>query len=228
MMKRHVAIILLGTVIAFGATEAQAVPITFSTTGVFSASGTNVVSFSDGSGMTTVTFNGVLDSVFTPAGAEFGDIVVTTTEPPNVLGPAVTGNFALNFSQVSPAGTGTLLSALSGNLGFNLGIATLTFATTPVTINGFTYTVNPIYTIALPGSGGGARTITTTLQGTIVGPATTVPDHGDTLVCSAVRCLALWWFSAVCDLRRVARRPRQGAKGRRWRAWPKSDSECSM
>ena len=182
MMKRHAAIILLGTGIAFGATEAQAVPITFSTTGVFSASGTNVASFSDGSGMTTVTFNGAMDSVFTPAGAGFGNIVVTTTEPPNVLGPTVTGNFALNFSQVSPAGTGTILSALSGTLGFNSGIATLMFATTPVTINGFTYTVNPIYTIALPGTGGGATTITTTLEGTIVGPATAVPDNGDTLV----------------------------------------------
>ena len=53
-----------------------------------------------------------------------------------------------------------------------------------MTINGFTYTVNPIYTIALPvtGSGGGAGSGTTTLQGTIVGPATTVPDRGDTLV----------------------------------------------
>jgi hypothetical protein len=182
MMKRPAAIILLGTAIIFGATEAQAVPITFSTTGVFSASGTNVASYSDGSGMTTITFNGVLDSVFTPAGAGFGNIVVTTTEPPDVPGPTVTGNFALNFNQLSPAGTGTILSALSGSLGFNSGIATLMFATTPVTINGFTYTVNPIYTIALPGTGGGgARTITTTLEGTIVG-ATAVPDNGDTLV----------------------------------------------
>ena len=184
MMKRRAAIILLGTGIAFGATEAQAAPITFSTTGVFSASGTNVASYSDGSGMTTITFNGALDSVFTPAGVEFGDLVVTTTAPPNVLGPTVIGNFALNFDQVSPAGTGTILGALSGTLGFNSGIATLMFGTTPVTINGFIYTVNPIYTIALPGtgSGGGAMPGTTTLQGTIVGPATAVPDNGDTLV----------------------------------------------
>ena len=90
----------------------------------------------------------------------------------------------MNFSQVSPAGTGSLLSNLSGNLGFNMGIATLTFSTTSVTINGFVYTVNPVYTIALPvtGSGGGAGIGTTTLQGTIVGPVTSVPDNGDTLV----------------------------------------------
>ncbi len=184
MMKRHVAIILLGTAIVFGATKAQAVPITFSTTGVFSASGTNVAAFSDAGVMTTLTFNGSMDSVFTPAGAQFGDLVVTTTVPPNTQGPAVTGNFSLNFSQVSPAGTGSLLSNLSGNLGFNMGIATLTFSTTSVTINGFVYTVNPVYTIALPvtGSGGGAGIGTTTLQGTIVGPVTSVPDNGDTLV----------------------------------------------
>jgi len=184
MMKRHAAIILLGSALAFGATEAQAVPISFSTTGVFSASGTNVATFADGSGITTLTFNGALDSVFTPAGAQFGDLVVTTTEPPTVLGPAVSGTFTLNFSQVAPPGTGSLLSTLSGNLGFNAGIATLMFPTTTVIISGFTYTVNPIYTIALPvtGSGGGAGSGTTTIQGTIVGPATTVPDHGDTLV----------------------------------------------
>ena len=159
-------------------------PISFSTSGVFSASGTNVASFSDGSGITTITFNGVMDSVFTPAGAQFGDFVVTTTEPPNVLGPTVTGTFALNFDQISPAGTGSILGALSGTLGFNSGIATLMFAMAPVMINGFTYTVNPIYTVALPGTGGGGGAMpgTTTLQGTIVGPATAVPDNGDTLV----------------------------------------------
>jgi len=184
MIKRHAATILLGAVIAFGATEAQAVPITFSTTGIFSTTGTNVASFAYGSGTTTLTFNAAMDSVFTPAGAQFGDIVVTSTEPSGVLGPAVTGNFALNFTQVAPPGTGTLSAALFGNLGFNMGIATLSFATTSVTINGFSYTVNPIYTIALPvtGSGGGAGSGTTTLQGTIVGPATTVPDRGQTLV----------------------------------------------
>ena len=36
MLKRHAATILIGAVIAFGATEAQAVPITFSTNGIFS------------------------------------------------------------------------------------------------------------------------------------------------------------------------------------------------
>jgi len=46
-----------------------------------------------------------------------------------------------------------------------------------MTIGGFTYTVNPVYTIALPvtGVGGGAAIGTTTLQGTVTGGAVPEP-----------------------------------------------------
>ena len=164
--------------LAFTAVAANADPVTFSTTGVFSVSGTNVVNFSSVNGTTTITFNGTTNPVNTPAGTSFGDIVVTTTVPANLMGPAIGGNFTLNFFQVSPAGAGSLVSTLSGNLGFNTGIATITFSTTSVTIGGFTYTVNPVYTIALPvtGVGGGAGTGTTTLQGTVVGGGGAVPE----------------------------------------------------
>jgi hypothetical protein len=163
--------------LAFTAIAANADPVTFSTTGVFSISGTNVVNFTNINGTTTVTFNGTTDSVNTPAGAQFGDIVVTTTVPANPLGPAIGGTFTLNFIQVSPAGAGSLVATLAGTLGFNTGIATITFSTTSITIGGFTYTVNPVYTIALPvtGVGGGAGTGTTTLQGTITGGAVPEP-----------------------------------------------------
>src|SRR4030095_11799111 len=156
---------------------ANADPVTFSTTGVFSISGTNVVNFSSVNGTTTITFNGTTNPVNTPAGTSFGDIVVTTTVPANLQGPAIAGNFTLNFFQVSPAGTGSLVATLGGSLGFNTGIATLTFSTTSVNIGGFTYTVNPVYTIALPvtGVGGGAGTGTTTIQGTVVGSAVPEP-----------------------------------------------------
>jgi hypothetical protein len=158
-------------ILAFAAAAAQADPVTFTTTGVFSISGTNVVNFSSVNGTTTITFNGTTDSVNTPAGASFGDIVVTTTVPANLMGPAIAGNFTLNFFQVTPAGTGSLIGTLGGTLGFNTGIATLTFTTTTININGFTYTVNPTYTIALPvtGVGGGAGSGTTTVQGTVIG-----------------------------------------------------------
>jgi hypothetical protein len=164
-------------VMLVAATAAQADPVTFSTTGVFSISGTNVVNFTNIQGTTTITFNGTTNPVNTPAGTSFGDLVVTTTVPANLLGPAIAGNFTLNFIQVSPAGAGSLVGTLNGNLGFNQGIATLTFSTTSLTIAGFTYTVNPVYTIALPvtGVGGGAAIGTTTIQGTVVGSAVPEP-----------------------------------------------------
>jgi PEP-CTERM motif-containing protein len=162
---------LLVLMVGLGTSDVKADPVTFSTTGVFSVSGTNVVNFSNVNGTTTITFNGTTDSVNTPAGTSFGDIVVTTTVPANQLGPAIGGTFTLNIIQVSPSGTSSFVGTLSGNLGFNTGIATLTFTTTSMTIGGFTYTVNPVYTIALPvtGVGGGAGTGTTTIQGTVVG-----------------------------------------------------------
>jgi hypothetical protein len=169
--------LLCAMFLAFSAAAVQADPVTFSTTGVFSVSGTNVVNFSNINGTTTITFNGTTDAVNTPAGASFGDIVVTTTVPANLLGPAIAGNFTLNIIQVSPAGAGSLVATLAGTLGFNTGIATLSFTTTSLTIGGFTYNVNPVYTIALPvtGVGGGAGTGTTTIQGTVVGGAVPEP-----------------------------------------------------
>jgi PEP-CTERM motif-containing protein len=168
---------LLVLVVGLGTLDVKADPVTFSTTGVFSVSGTNVVNFTNINGTTTITFNGTTDSVNTPAGTSFGDIVVTTTVPANLLGPAIGGTFTLNIIQVSPAGATSFVGTLSGNLGFNTGIATLTFSTTSMTIGGFTYTVNPVYTIALPvtGVGGGAATGTTTLQGTVTGGAVPEP-----------------------------------------------------
>jgi hypothetical protein len=173
-MVAAVAFVSLGS-----AAVAKADPVTFSTTGVFSVSGTNVVNFTNINGTTSLTFNGTTNSVNAPAGASFGDLVVTTTVPANLTGPAVGGNFTLNFFQVAPAGAASLVGTLSGTLGFNTGIATLSFSTTSQSIGGFTYTVNPTYTIALPvtGVGGGAATGTTTLQGTVTGGAqTTTPE----------------------------------------------------
>ena len=177
-LRKVLTPLLCAGILAFSAAAAQADPVTFSTTGVFSISGTNVVNFSSVNGTTTITFNGTTNPVNTPAGASFGDIVVTTTVPANLQGPAIAGNFTLNIFQVSPAGTGSLVGTLAGSLGFNTGVATLSFSTTSITINGFTYTLNPTYTIALPvtGVGGGAGTGTTTIQGTVTGSAAAGPE----------------------------------------------------
>ena len=177
LMKTTLMGVLLTVMVGLATAEVKADPVTFSTTGVFSVSGTNVVNFTNIQGTTTITFNGTTNPVNTPAGTSFGDLVVTTTVPANLMGPAIAGNFTLNFFQVSPAGSASLVATLSGNLGFNQGIGTLTFSSTSVNIGGFTYTVNPVYTIALPvtGVGGGAGTGTTTIQGTVTGSAVPEP-----------------------------------------------------
>jgi hypothetical protein len=177
LFKTTLMVAMLAVMAALGTAEAKADPVTFSTTGVFSVSGTNVVNFTNIQGTTTITFNGTTNPVNTPAGTSFGDIVVTTTVPANLLGPAIGGTFTLNIIQVSPAGAGSLVGTLDGTLGFNSGIATLAFSTTSISIGGFTYTLNPVYTIALPvtGVGGGANTGTTTIQGTVTGGAVPEP-----------------------------------------------------
>jgi PEP-CTERM motif len=182
ILKASLMGLMVAIMVAIGTSEAKADPVTFSTTGVFSISGTNVVNFASVNGTTTITFNGTTNPVNTPAGTSFGDIVVTTTVPANLIGPAIAGNFTLNIIQVSPAGAGSLVGTLDGSIGFNTGIATLTFTTTSISIGGFTYTVNPVYTIALPvtGVGGGAGTGTTTLQGTVTGSA--VPEPASMLL----------------------------------------------
>src|SRR5262245_3154344 len=133
IIKTLSALALAGLV----ASTAKAVPVTFSTTGVFSVSGTNVVNFANINGTTTITFNGTTNAVNTDAGSSFGDLVVTTTVPANLAGPAIAGNFTLNFIQVAPAGAGSLVGTLSGTLGFNTGVATLAFTTTTLNIAGF-------------------------------------------------------------------------------------------
>jgi hypothetical protein len=175
-MRKALIVAAVGFACLGSASVAKADPVTFSTTGVFSVSGTNVVNFTNVNGTTTLTFNGTTNPLNTPAGASFGDLVVTTTVPANLAGPAIGGNFTLNFFQVSPAGAGSLVGSLAGSLGFNTGIATLSFATTSLNIGGFIYTLNPTYTIALPvtGVGGGAGTGTTTIQGTVTGGAQSV------------------------------------------------------
>ena len=82
IMKASLMGLMIAIMVAIGTSEAKADPVTFSTTGVFSVSGTNVVNFTNINGTTTITFNGTTNPVNTPAGTSFGDIVVTTTVPP--------------------------------------------------------------------------------------------------------------------------------------------------
>ena len=173
------------------ATAASATPVTFSTSGVFTCaacagSGTTSVTFTGDNGQTTLNFTGAgSTNVNTDVGSQFGDILASSTVPSMQAGPALTGSLTLNFHQTAPTvGTQSLVGSLSGTLGLNQGIATLSFGgTTSVVIGGITYTVNPSYTISCPtcGSGGSSPIGTTTLQGTVTGGGA-VPDSGSTLM----------------------------------------------
>jgi hypothetical protein len=166
-------------IMAFSQSMAKADPVTFTTTGAFSASGGGTAAtFTSGGITTTLTFAGTANSVGTPVGASFGDILATSSGNSST-DAVIGGNFTLTFVQTIPlpGGTGSVLGTLSGTLSLNSGIATLTFTTTTVNIGGIVYTVNPTYTLAAPvtGTGGGSVPGDTTLQGTVTGSAVPEP-----------------------------------------------------
>jgi hypothetical protein len=68
---------VLALMVVLGTSDVKADPVTFSTTGVFSVTGTSTATFMGANGTTTITFNATTNTVNTPAGAQFGDIVVT-------------------------------------------------------------------------------------------------------------------------------------------------------
>lgn len=164
-MKR--VVMLLALVCLAFAPAALADNVTFSTTGTFSVSGTNVATFGSGANTTQLTFNGTTNSIITPAGVSLGDISTTSTG----TGATLSGNFTLNIFQTLPTGgTGSAVGTLSGTMAINSGIATLSFSTTTITVDGETYTLQPSYVLADPstGAGGGAIAGDTTIQATVV------------------------------------------------------------
>ncbi len=175
LLKPMLIMAALAITMTFAAQSAKADPVTFTTTGTFSQSGTNVATFTSGGNTTTLTFTGTTNSLNTATGANFGNILATATGNP----VPISGTFTLTFLQSAPSsGTGSIVGTLSGSLGNNSGIATLSFATgASVTINGFTYTPNQVYSLAVPasGAGGGAVAGVTTIQGTVTGSAVPEP-----------------------------------------------------
>ena len=120
--------------------EAFALPIVnFSTTAVFSGSGTNSITF-NGGGSVNLTFTGVSASLDTPTVTSFGEIDLTTTG--NFSG-AASSNFTLMITQTAPSGgAGNLLGTVNGTIAKNnQSDFVLLFSTPFVTIGSVTYTL---------------------------------------------------------------------------------------
>ncbi len=158
--------------------SAKADIVTFNTTGVFSASGTNTATFGSGLNTTTLTFMGSTgNQVNTPSFSNFGDIITTSTG----TGAAISGGFTLTFTVTSPVmGSDTANGTLSGTLGPNSSNATLFFFDPTATVGGFTFSIiqSPIGVVLVPqttGAGGNANPGTTTIQGNVTGSAIPEP-----------------------------------------------------
>jgi hypothetical protein len=151
---------------------ARADLVTFTTSGTFSggnAPGTSSTTFGAAGNTTTLSFAGAASQTLnTPTSANFGDIVTSSTG----TGAALSGTLTINIMQTAPtAGTGSLVGTLSGMVATNQSTGQVTFTTTSTTINGFTYTVRPMFDIVPPvsGEGGTATAGTTTIQGVVTG-----------------------------------------------------------
>src|SRR5262245_16991877 len=97
--------------------EAFALPIVnFSTTAVFSGSGTNSINFVGG-GTVNLTFSGVAASLDTPTVTSFGEIDLTTT---GTFSGVASSNFTLMINQTAPTGgSGNLLGTVNGTIAKN-------------------------------------------------------------------------------------------------------------
>jgi hypothetical protein len=146
------SILAFAGLIAAG-TPASAEEVLFTTSGIFTSTGTNVITNTSGGKTSSVTFNG------NPTGDDFTTAPGVTPATVDTLGeftvslPAGTsltgaGDFIITINQSSPAGNGNLgTDSLAGkvtNAGGVTGSLLLTFQNTSVTIGGITYTLEDL------------------------------------------------------------------------------------
>jgi len=169
---------LLFAVVAFGTSQAQADPVTFTTSGTFtcggcSGSGTNSVTFLGGMGNAfMLTFTGLgSTSLNTPSGSSFGNFQ-TFVSGNGVINAS--GTFTLTISQTVPvAGSNSFSATFNGSFSAsNSGTGVVNFTVTSVTIGGITYAItnNPLNLVP-PASNNGI----TTVQGQVTGSAVPEP-----------------------------------------------------
>jgi hypothetical protein len=169
---------LLLAVVAFGMSQAQADPVTFTTSGTFtcggcSGSGTNSVTFLGGMGNAfMLTFTGLgSTSLNTPSGSSFGNFQTFVSGNGAIN---ASGTFTLTITQTVPvAGSNSFAATFSGSFSAsNSGTGVVNFTVTSVTIGGITYSItnNPLNLVP-PASNNGI----TTVQGQVTGSAVPEP-----------------------------------------------------
>jgi hypothetical protein len=171
---------LLFAVVTLATSNANADPVTFSTSGIFTCagcagSGTNSVTFLGGMGNAVmITFTGLgSTSLNTPTGSSFGNF--QTFFSGNGL-INVSGTFTLTITQTVPvAGSDSFSATFTGLFSAsNSGSGVVNFTVTSVTIGGVTYSItnNPLNLVP-PASNNGI----TTVQGQITSnPNNPVPE----------------------------------------------------
>lgn len=178
LLKTTIMGALLLAVVAFGTSQAQADPVTFTTSGTFtcggcSGSGTNSVTFLGGMGNALmITFTGLgSTSLNTPSGSSFGNFQ-TFVSGNGVINAS--GTFTLTITQTVPvAGSNSFSATFSGTFSAsNSGTGVVNFTVTSVTIGGIQYSVtnNPLNLVP-PASNNGI----TTVQGQVTGSAVPEP-----------------------------------------------------
>jgi hypothetical protein len=178
ILKSTIMGALLLAVVAFGTSQAQADPVTFTTSGTFtcggcSGSGTNSVTFLGGMGNAfMLTFTGLgSTSLNTPSGSSFGNFQTFVSGNGAIN---ASGTFTLTITQTVPvAGSNSFAATFSGSFtASNSGTGVVNFTVTSVTIGGITYSItnNPLNLVP-PASNNGI----TTVQGQVTGSAVPEP-----------------------------------------------------
>lgn len=183
LMKTIMMTVVLAGFMTIGASTANADPVTFSTSGIFTCggcagSGSNSVTFLGGVGNALmITFTGLgSTSLNTPSGSSFGNFQTFFSGNGTI---AASGTFTLTITQTVPiAGSDSFSATFTGLFSAsNSGSGVVNFTVTSVTIGGITYSItnNPLNLVP-PASNNGI----TTVQGQITGSA--VPEPASMLL----------------------------------------------
>lgn len=183
IMKTILMTAVLAGFMSIGASTANADPVTFSTSGIFTCagcagSGSNSVTFLGGMGNALlITFTGLgSTSLNTPTGSSFGNFQTFFSGNGAI---AASGTFTLTITQTIPvAGSDSFAATFTGLFSAsNSGSGVVNFTVTSVTIGGITYSItnNPLNLVP-PASNNGI----TTVQGQISGSA--VPEPASMLL----------------------------------------------